>query len=113
MITKKTHEEILVLREAGSILATILEKLAAEAKPGVSTKHIDDVAMQLCEEYGVEPVLLGYHPSFAPAPYPAATCLSVNDVVQHGIPDEDEILEEGDIINIDFTIGYKGLVVDS
>ncbi len=113
MITKKTHEEILVLREAGGILATILDKLASEAKPGVSTEHLNDVAIKMCEEYEVEPVLLGYHPSFAPAPYPAAVCTSVNDVVQHGIPLEDEILVEGDIINIDMSIGLKGLVVDS
>lgn len=113
MITKKTEDEITILREAGSILAGMLERLAREAVPGVSTKHLDDVAMQLCEEYGVEPALLGYHPSFAPAPYPAALCVSVNDVVQHGIPDEDEILEEGDVVNIDCTIVYKGMVVDS
>lgn len=113
MITKKTHEEILILREAGNILANILAKLADEAKPGNSTEHLNDVAISLCEEFRVEPVLLGYHPSFAPAPFPAAVCTSVNDVVQHGIPLEDEILVEGDIINIDMSIGYKGLVVDS
>lgn len=113
MITKKSAEEILILREVGGILATILQTLADEAKPGTSTKDLDDVAMELCGQYGVEPVLYGYHPSFAPAPYPAAICTSVNDVVQHGIPLEDEILEEGDVINIDMSIGKNGLVVDS
>jgi len=113
MITKKTDEEIMVLREVGGILATILERLAAAATPGVSTEHLNDLAMEMASEYGVEPVLYGYHPSFAPAPFPAAICTSVNDVVQHGIPLADEVLIDGDIINIDMSIGLKGLVVDS
>lgn len=112
-ITKKTTEEIQVLQEGGRILATILQELAKEAVAGNSTLDIDDRAMQLVEEYGVEPMLLGYHPGFAPRPYPAATCLSVNDMVQHGIPTEDEVLVDGDVINIDMSIGYQGMVVDS
>lgn len=113
MITKKSQEEIIRLREAGSVLGEILQKLAAEAKPGNSTQHLDDVAQQLCEEYEAEPVLLGYKPEFAPTPYPAATCISVNDVVQHGIPSADEILRDGDVVNIDCSIAYQGMVVDS
>ncbi|MEX0918026.1 MAG: type I methionyl aminopeptidase [Candidatus Paceibacterota bacterium] len=113
MITKKTPEEIATLREGGRILARILEEVAAYAKPGMSTKDLDDKATELAEQYGVEPALLGYHPSFAPAPYPAATCISVNDVVQHGVPSEKEVLEQGDVVNIDMTIGYKRLIVDS
>ena len=113
MITKKTPEEILILREAGTILANILDRLEAEAEPGNSTQYLDDLAQEMCEEYGVRPSLLGYHPSFAPSPYPAATCISVNDVVQHGIPSEEEILMEGDVVDIDCTIEYKGMVVDS
>lgn len=113
MITKKSQEEIAILRDAGRILALILDALAKEAQPGNSTQYLDDVAQELCAEYGVEPVLLGYHPSFAPVPYPAATCISVNDVVQHGIPLADEILEDGDVVNLDMSIGLKGMVVDS
>lgn len=113
MITKKTPEEIEVLKEAGAILAGFLRTLGKEAVPGVTTLDLDDVAQELAEEKGVEPVLLGYHPTFAPIPYPAATCISVNEVVQHGIPNEETVLKEGDIVNIDMSIGYKGMVVDS
>lgn len=113
MIAKKTPEEIEVLAEGGAILAKILKTLAAHAKPGITTEDLDDLAMQLAEEYGAEPILLGYHPTFAPMPYPAAICTSVNDVVQHGIPDADEVLKEGDVINIDMSIAYKDMVVDS
>jgi methionyl aminopeptidase len=109
----KTNEEIELLRIGGKILARILKELGEFVKPGISTEDINDYALTLTEKYGVEPVLLGYHPEFAEYPYPAALCTSVNDTVQHGIPRADEILEEGDIINLDMTIGYKGMIVDS
>ena len=112
-ISTKTPEEITTLRAGGAILGTILNALAKEAVPGVSTKDIDDIAMELIAQYDVEPALLGYHPSFAPRPYPAATCISVNDCVQHGIPSSTEVLEDGDVVNIDMTIGYRGMIVDS
>ena len=112
-ITKKSPEEIEVLKEGGHILATILRELAKEAVPGNTTLDIDDKAMALAEEYGVEPVLLGYHPGFADRPYPAAVCTSVNNCVQHGIPSAETVLKEGDTINIDMSIAHKGLIVDS
>jgi methionyl aminopeptidase len=112
-IKKKTPEDIAVLREAGHFLALILKRLGEAAKPGVSTLDLDDIAMELVSEYGVEPILLGYHPTFAPTPYPAAVCISVNDCVQHGIPSADIILQTGDVVNIDMSIAYRGLIVDS
>jgi methionyl aminopeptidase len=113
MITKKTPEEIEILKEAGHRLAKILREVAKEAVPGASTLSLDDRAMELAEEYEVEPVLLGYHPTFAEYPYPAAVCISVNDCVQHGIPSAEVILKEGDTVNIDMSIAYQGMIVDS
>jgi methionyl aminopeptidase len=113
MIRIKKKEDLDIIREAGPILARILKNLAAAAKPGVSTEDLDDLAQELMAKEGVEPVLLGYKPGFAPYPYPAAICTSVNDVVQHGIPSPTVILKLGDVINIDATIGYKGRIVDS
>lgn len=109
----KTNEEIESLRKGGKILAKILRMLAEYSKPGVSTADINDYAIKLAEDFGAEPVLLGYHPEFADRPYPAALCTSVNDTVQHGVPRADEILKEGDIINLDMSIGYEGMIVDS
>lgn len=113
MIRLKTKEDIAKLREGGKILADILDALEAYTKDGVSTEEMNDQAMMLIEKYGAEPVLLGYHPTFAPRPYPAAICTSINDVVQHGIPNANDVLVEGDIIDLDVTIGYKGMIVDS
>jgi len=113
-ITIKTEEDIALLREGGKILAAILDELEKEAKVGNTTLDIDDRAMELIEEYGVEPMTLGYQPHFAPRPYPAATCISINDVLVHGIPNENPIeIQDGDLVSIDVVIAYEGMVVDS
>lgn len=114
MITLKSPEEIEILKEGGTILAAILDELELLAKPGNTTLDIDDRAMELMEEYDVEPMILGYHAQFAPRPYPAATCVSINDVVVHGIPNEEPVeIQDGDVVSIDTVIAYKGMVVDS
>jgi len=113
MITKKTSEEIKILRDGGAVLAMILKQLGTAATAGTTALDLDDLAMSLTEEYGVEPVLLGYHPNFAPYPFPAAVCISVNNCVQHGIPTVEIVFHEGDVVNIDMSIGYQGLIVDA
>ena len=113
-ITLKTEEDIQILRKGGKLLAMILNELEQMAVPGNTTLDIDDRAMELLEEHGLEPMILGYKPHFAPRPFPAATCVSINDVVVHGIPNEHPVeMIEGDIVSIDLVLGYKGLVVDS
>lgn len=113
-ITIKTKEDITKLRKGGKILAGILDELEKEVVVGNSTLDVDDRAMELIEKIGVEPMLLGYQPSFAPRPYPAATCISVNDVVVHGIPNEKpRVFKDGDVVSVDLVIGYDGMVLDS
>ena len=112
-ITLKTDEDIKKLRKGGKIHAAIMDELVALVVPGATTLDIDDRAMELIEEHGVEPLILGYHAQFAPRPYPAATCVSINDVVVHGIPNEQpETIEDGDLVSIDLVIGYDGVVLD-
>jgi methionyl aminopeptidase len=113
MITKKSPEEIAILAEGGAILAQILKTLGTAALAGVSTLALDDLAMELAAAAGVEPVLLGYHPEFASVPYPAAVCISVNNCVQHGIPSAENVLQDGDVVNIDMSIAHGGMIVDS
>lgn len=113
-ITIKTEDDIKKLRRGGQLLGMILDELEKVAIPGNTTLDIDDRAMELIEEYGLEPMTLGYQPRFAPRPYPAATCISINDIVVHGIPNEYPIsIESGDLVSIDLVIGYEGMVLDS
>lgn len=113
-ITIKNEEDIKKLRQGGRLLAMILDELEKEVVPGATTLDVDDRAMELLEEHGLEPMILGYQPSFAPRPYPAATCVSINDVVVHGIPNENpQTFKEGDVVSVDLVIGYRGVVLDS
>lgn len=113
-ITIKTEEDIKLLRRGGQLLGMILDELEAVAIPGNTTLDIDDRAMELLEEYELEPMILGYQPHFAPRPFPAATCVSINDVLVHGIPNEHPVeIMDGDLVSIDLVIGYKGMVLDS
>ncbi len=113
-ITIKTPEDIEILREGGKRHAFILKELAAMVRPGVSTKDIDDRAYALCVEQGDQPAFLNYKPYGARRPYPASVCVSVNDAIVHGIPNENPlILKEGDIVSLDMGVIHKGLITDA
>ncbi len=109
----KTKEQIEKLRVAGKIHAEILKKLEAFAEPGMSTKDLDREAERLVRMMGAEPAFLAYRPEPTYPPYPASLCVSVNQVVVHGIPSEEEILKEGDIVSIDFGVKYQGVYTDA
>ena len=113
MIKLKLPEEIVILREGGKRLAEIMQELSAFVAPGISTDKIDEMALKLIEKGGDKPALLHYRPYGGRRPYPASICVSVNDVVVHGIPIENPItLKEGDIIGLDTTISHKNLITD-
>ncbi|MEI8249204.1 MAG: type I methionyl aminopeptidase [Candidatus Taylorbacteria bacterium] len=114
MIRIKTKEDIAILREGGKRHAYILKELAAMTKPGVRTSELNTRAEELIREGGDTPAFLNYQPYGAKRPYPAALCVSVNDEVVHGIPNEnDRELKEGDIVSIDLGIVHKGLITDA
>ena len=108
----KTLAEIEILREGGRRLATVLYAVRDIVKPGMSTKELDDYAYKLIKDMGDEPAFLNYQPEGADFPFPATLCTSVNDEVVHGIPKEDKILNEGDIISIDCGLKHKGMFTD-
>lgn len=113
-INVKTTEEIEILKEGGIILARILDGLKAMVAPGVSTTELNDLANELCKKYDATPTFLNYKPYGAPRPYPASLCVSINDEVVHGIPNEkDRILKEGDVVSLDMGVKYKNLITDS
>lgn len=112
MIFIKKPEEIELLAQSGKILSVILKKLSASAKKGVTLTSLDLQARELCVSYGVRPAFLGYQPEGADHAYPAAVCLSLNDVVVHGVPTS-RTLKDGDILKIDMGVAYKGFITDS
>jgi len=112
-IQLKTKEDIEILKEGGKIHAHILRALGEAVRPGMSAAELDTLARALFEEAGARPAFLGYTPEGVSYPYPAAVCVSVNDEVVHGIPHEDIIFQEGDIVSIDIGVEYRGLITDA
>lgn len=106
MSTVKTEAEIVALRESGRMLATVLELMRAQAKSGLSPKDMSALAKKELKRLGGEPTFLGFYG------YPDVICISVNDQVQHSIPD-DRPFEPGDIVNFDFGVTYKGMITDA
>jgi methionyl aminopeptidase len=92
----KTPEQILLMREAGLVVADALAAVRDAVRPGVSTAELDRVAEDLIRSRGATPSFLGY----GEPPFPATICASVNDAVVHGIPGA-QVLAEGDIVSID------------
>ena len=109
----KTKEQIDILREAGKIHGEILDRLEKFIKPGMSTMDLNKEAERLVRAMGAEPAFLHYSPDSSYPPYPASLCVSVNNVIVHGIPSEDEIIKKGDLVSIDFGVKYKGLFTDA
>ncbi|MGH9862526.1 MAG: type I methionyl aminopeptidase [Candidatus Acidiferrales bacterium] len=106
MITLRSSAELAKMREAGRLLARILETLAARAEPGVSTLELEGMAERAIAEAGAEPAFKGYRG------YPCVLCTSVNDEIVHGIPSERK-LERGDILSLDLGLKLGGYFADT
>jgi methionyl aminopeptidase len=108
----KTKEQREGLIEAGRRFGIILQKVAEEVRPGVTTRELDELSEKLIREGGDIPSFKGYRPEGARKAFPAACCISVNDEVVHGIP-SDRVLKEGDIITLDLGLTHDGYIMDS
>ncbi|MGH3265714.1 MAG: M24 family metallopeptidase, partial [Trebonia sp.] len=97
MVEIKTAREIEAIGAAGSVVADILAAARTIAAPGVTLKELDAAAREILAKAGATSPFLHYHPRFAPAPYPAVICTSVNDAALHGIPG-DYRLRDGDLL---------------
>ncbi|HZC26882.1 MAG TPA: type I methionyl aminopeptidase [Actinopolymorphaceae bacterium] len=100
MVEFKTAGEIDAMRAAGRIVARALDACTRAARIGTPLRELDDVAQAVIADAGARPSFLHYHPHFAPTPFPAAICTSVNEVIVHGIPDG-YVLADGDLLSID------------
>lgn len=110
----RTKEEREGIIESGRRLGVVLEEVAKLVRPGVSTEELDRLAERLIREGGDTPAFLDYTPERGMRPYPASLCVSINDEVVHGIPNESpRHLKEGDIVSLDLGLRHKGFVSDS
>ncbi|MET9894143.1 type I methionyl aminopeptidase [Streptomyces sp. NPDC006465] len=112
MVELKTDSSIDEMRAAGQVVGRALTAVREAAHVGVSLLELDEVAHQVLREAGASSPFLGYRPSFAPTPFPAVICASVNEAIVHGIP-TDQRLRDGDLVSIDFGAELGGWVGDS
>lgn len=107
MIALKSERELNLMRKAGGIVGQVLDEMIALVKPGITTGELDQFAERRCRELGSIPAFKGYHG------FPASVCISVNQEVVHGIPSPKRVLNEGDIVGLDFGVSYEGWYGDS
>ena len=102
----KSDREIVLMRQAGRIVAIVLEVVSKQVKPGIRTKELDALAARETEKWGGKPSFKGYRG------FPASLCVSVNEEIVHGIPGE-RVLNEGDIVSVDFGVIYNDFQADA
>lgn len=102
----KSKAEIAAMREAGRMLATVLQITKTHVTAGISTKELADIAASELKKLGGKPSFLGYQG------FPDVICISVNDEVVHGIPRSDKLIQSGDIVSLDFGVTVRGMITD-
>jgi methionyl aminopeptidase len=107
MTILKTKEELDRIRSSGKVIRDIFDLIARDLCPGVSTAEIDRKIEKLILKSGAEPAFKGYKG------YPSTICASVNDVVVHGIPSDDVVLRDGDIVGVDVGVKKNGFFADA
>lgn len=112
MITIKSKREIELMKEACKVTAQMYEYIENIIKPGMSTLELDYLAEKFIKEHGGIPAQKGYPSGIRGVPdFPATLCISINDVVIHGIPSKDIVIQDGDVVSIDCVVlknGYHG-----
>lgn len=112
MVTIKSKKEIEYMKEACKVVALMYKELEEKIKPGMTTWELDQIAENMMKKLGAIPAEKGYNVGIRGVPpYPAATCISVNDEVIHGIPSKNNIIKDGDIVSVDTVAlknGYNG-----
>ncbi len=111
-LERKRPGQLLQMRKAGLLVGRVLAALAEHAAPGVTTGELDRLARELLAEAKAASSFLGYGAAFGLPPYPAVTCISVNDEIVHGIPGE-RVLAAGDLVSVDFGASVDGWHGDS
>lgn len=108
----KTPDEIAAMREAGRIVARAHQAMREAVRPGISTAALDRIAEMVLRDHGATPVFKGY-PKAGAKPFPSSITASINEELVHGIPSDQRILREGDLISLDCGCTFQGFVGDS
>jgi len=109
-----TDKELETLRESGRRLASIRDQLAEKTVAGVTTLELNELTRVLLNKIGDKSAFLNYRPTGAPRPFPAELCISINDVVVHGIPTENpQTIKDGDLVSLDVGLVHRGIVTDT
>jgi len=112
MIPLKNERQIVHMREACAVAATVLQELKLMVRPGISTQDLEEAARHCIARLGAQSACYGYQlPGLRR--YPAHTCISVNEEVVHGIPSYRRILRDGDIVSLDIVVSYNGFIGDN
>ena len=112
-ITLRSQREIELMRRAGMVVANVLSKLQEVAEPGLSTAQLDSIALRMVVDVGAQALFKGVRNPNARNPFPGAICASINEQVVHGIPSEQAILKQDDILSIDFGVRLDGYCGDA
>ncbi|MHC4193532.1 MAG: type I methionyl aminopeptidase [Planctomycetota bacterium] len=112
-ITLRSRREIELMRKAGVVVADVLSKLQEIVEPGVTTGHLDSVALQMTADAGAKALFKGVRSAFAQTPFPGSICASVNEQVVHGIPSDRVKLKSGDILSVDYGVRLDGYCADA
>lgn len=112
MVELKTRSEIDAMAAAGAVVAEALRAVIEHAEPGMTAADLDTVAADVLASHGATSPFLNYHPRWAPTPFPAVLCVSVNDAVVHGIPNG-HVLADGDLVSVDFGATLRGWTGDA
>ena len=112
-ITLRSRREIDLVRKAGVVVGSVLSQLEEMARPGVSTAELDEVAQKMTSDAGAEALFMGVRNPAARQPFPGAICSSVNNEVVHGIPSNEVVLRDSDILSVDFGIRLGGYCADA
>ncbi len=108
-----SNKEIEKIKKACQVVAEVLQVIAEQIKPGITPWDIEQIAREEAKKRGAKPAFLNYKPPFSDMRYPAATCVSINEEVVHGLPKKDRVIEEGDLVSVDFGAIIDGYAGDS
>ncbi|OBG85336.1 type I methionyl aminopeptidase [Mycobacterium sp. E802] len=112
MVSLKTETQVEAMAAAGAVVAEVLQAIVAKAAAGDTTADLDRIAADILTAHGASSPFLNYHPRWAPKPFPAVLCVSVNDAIVHGIPDG-TVLADGDLVSVDFGATLNGWCGDA